>query len=266
MASISDKITKTMDGQTPNTTTVSTQRVAGATELQARNLDGWPEDTAVHFTTYRVDSQGEVVDGSETDWKGVVNRSANTIASLTRTGGAPDQGNAADDVIEPMPTAAWGNELAEALLECHTTEGNLKPKSVALTNINGGTTAGILKTDATGAVSPVTKLPAENIDLTSLNKPQEDGWNVYVNLINGKKRYWREGDIQSGPINNGGFAYVDTSIQFPDNTRVVSTAVRVTDQSISATAQAATKVSFCVQAHYQGARAHVYWYYELEEL
>lgn len=107
---------------------------------------------------------------------------------------------------------------------------------------------------------------AQNIDLASLNKPQENGWNIYINPINGKKRYWREGNIQSGPINNGGFAYVDTGIQFPADTRVVSTAVRVTDQSISATAQAVSKVSFCVQSHYQGAKAHVYWYYELEQM
>ena len=105
-----------------------------------------------------------------------------------------------------------------------------------------------------------------HIKKTDFQLPQENGWNVYINPINGKKRYWREGNIQSSPINHNGFQYLDTGISFPSGTRVVSTAVRVTDQSISATAQAVSKVSFCVQSHYNGARAHVYWYYELEQV
>lgn len=218
MASISDKITKTMDGQTPNTTTVSTQRVAGATELQARNLDGWPEDTAVHFTTYRVDSQGEVVDGSEADWMGVVNRNANTIANLTRTDGAPDQGNAVDDVIEPMPTAAWANNLAEGLLECHTTEGKLKEKTVALNNINGGPSAGVLKVDDSGTVTSG-KIKASNIDLTSLNKYSTEE-RVIGQWIDGRPIYRK---LITGTVNLG----QNSSTDFPHNITGLTNNMRV---------------------------------------
>lgn len=189
MAAISDKITKTMNGQNPNTTFVASPRVMGATDLRARNLDGWPEDTAVHFTTYRIDSQGELVEGSQTDWKGVVNQSANTIANLTRTGGAPDQGNSADDIIEPMPTASWGNDLAEALLKHHTTEGDLKPKTVELSKINGGAKAGVITTDANGNIETKEKIGADNIDFATFPDYKTDKIDTGRKWINGKTIY-----------------------------------------------------------------------------
>lgn len=139
MAAITDKITKTMDGQNPNTTFVSNERNQGSTELQARNLDGWPEATAVHFTTYRVDAQGDVVEGTQTDWKGIVNRRTNTIVNLVAVDGSVDKGNSTGDVIEAMPTAAWANDLADALLSIHTTEGSLKDGVVPYAALNPST-------------------------------------------------------------------------------------------------------------------------------
>lgn len=136
MAAISDKITKTMSNQNPATTTVAAQRAVGATELRGVNLDGWQDETATHFITYKVDAQGELIEGSQADWKGIVNLQSNSIVNLKRTGGAADQGNAIGDVIEPAPTAAYGNDLAEALLEHHDTEGRLKPNTVTYDHID----------------------------------------------------------------------------------------------------------------------------------
>lgn len=138
MAAISDKITKTMDARNPTTTTVASQRSAGATELRAVSLDGWQQDTAMHFSTYRLDSQGELVEGSQTDWKGVVNLQANAIVNIKRMGGAEDAGNLVGDVIEALPTAAWANDLAEALLVHHDASGSLRPGTITAEHINFG--------------------------------------------------------------------------------------------------------------------------------
>lgn len=139
MAAISDKITKTMDIGNPTTTTVASQRSAGATELRAVSLDGWQQQTAMHFSTYRLNSQGEYIDGSQTDWKGVVNLQANAIVNIKRVGGAEDSGNLVGDIIEAMPTAAWADDLADALLIHHDTGGNLKPETITYDHINAGT-------------------------------------------------------------------------------------------------------------------------------
>lgn len=339
MAAISDKITKTMSNQNPATTTVAAQRAVGATELRGVNLDGWQDETATHFITYKVDAQGDLVDGSQIDWKGVVNRQSNSIVNLKRTGGAADQGNAIGDVIEPAPTAAYGNELAEALLRHHDTEGRLKPNTVTYDHIDETTeykfiaspndlndaqflvpgkwrfgnnqqvrnTKNLPSPGETGILQTITHssgIPGRNpwsysIQIFTLlntrmfmrtastgdsatdikyrqwqefavikkpDSPQESGWNVYINPVNGKKRYWREGNTQGGRLDNGAFTYVETGIKFPANTRVINATALATDQSISATPRAAVEnISFCVQSHYQNANAHVYWYYELEE-
>lgn len=111
MASINDVLTETFNSTNPIATTVTSPRVGGGTSLSCSNLAGWPTNTAVHFATYQIDTTGAKVANTQIDWKGIV--SGTTIGTLTRKAGATDTGSSIGDVVEMMPTASWGNDLAK---------------------------------------------------------------------------------------------------------------------------------------------------------
>ena len=135
MASVSDKITKVKDGSNPNVARVVTPRPANSDTLSVDSLTGWTEDTAVHFMTYRVDSTGKVVPGSQRDWKGMANKATGQIISLQIQNNAIDDGNLVGDIVQAGPTAAWAQDLAEAMLESHNSDGSLKRGAVGADNI-----------------------------------------------------------------------------------------------------------------------------------
>ena len=135
MASISDKITKVKDGSNPNVARVVTPRPANSDTLSVDSLTGWTEDTAVHFMTYRVDSTGKVVPGSQKDWKGMANKATGQIISLEIQNNAIDDGNLVGDIVQAGPTAGWAQDLAEAMLESHNSDGSLKKGAVGADNI-----------------------------------------------------------------------------------------------------------------------------------
>ena len=135
MASISDKITKVKDGSNPNVARVVTPRPANSDTLSVDSLTGWTEDTAVHFMTYRVDSTGKVVPGSQRDWKGMANKATGQIISLQIQNNAIDDGNLVGDIVQAGPTAGWAQDLAEAMLESHKSDGSLKKGAVGAENI-----------------------------------------------------------------------------------------------------------------------------------
>lgn len=175
-ANINDKITKTFDTVNPNVAKVTADRAPGSTTLQANNLAGWTEVTAEHFSTYRVDAQNKLIEGSQTDWKGIVNKATNTITNLTRIGGAEDSGSLVNDIIQAGPTAKWADDLADGILVTHNADGTLKNKVVALTNINGSYTAGLLKSDASGNVT-VGKATSDDLDYAT--SVDANGWTVH---------------------------------------------------------------------------------------
>ena len=135
MASVSDKITKVKDGSNPNVARVVTPRPANSDTLSVDSLTGWTEDTAVHFMTYRVDSTGKVVPGSQKDWKGMANKATGQIISLQIQNNAIDDGNLVGDIVQAGPTASWAQDLAEAMLESHKSDGSLKKGAVGAENI-----------------------------------------------------------------------------------------------------------------------------------
>lgn len=135
MASVSDKITKVKDGSNPNVARVVTPRPANSDTLSVDSLTGWTEDTAVHFMTYRVDSTGKVVPGSQKDWKGMANKATGQIISLEIQNNAIDDGNLVGDIVQAGPTASWAQDLAEAMLESHNSDGSLKKGAVGAENI-----------------------------------------------------------------------------------------------------------------------------------
>lgn len=153
MANINDKIQDVRNAARPNTTTVASGRSAGGTTLSCASLTGWPTASAVSFVTYQIDANSDPVAGTQCDWKGI--RSGNDIGSLTLVDGT-DVGNSIGDVVEMLPTAGWGQDLADALTEEHNRSGT--HSDITADSINVGAT----DTD-TLVVNTGTTLPAGDI-------------------------------------------------------------------------------------------------------
>lgn len=119
-ASTNDKITYTRNSARPNSARVSSPRSAGGTTLACDSLTGWPTASKVHFVTYQIDTNSDVVAGTQLDCYGIV--SGNSIGSLYVVDGT-DNGNSVGDVVEMMPTAGWGQDLAEGIAVEHTLAG-----------------------------------------------------------------------------------------------------------------------------------------------
>ncbi len=128
--SITDKFNKANNetGVYPVLATVTASRTAGDTVLTCNDLSGWPVETPVHFTTYRVKTDGTVDTTTQTDWKGIV--SDNSITQMVRVAGAADAGNLANDKAEMTPSVGWANDLMNGILASHKQDGTLKDKIV----------------------------------------------------------------------------------------------------------------------------------------
>ena len=122
-AAITDLITDTFNSANPNVAKVTAGRTAGALSLSCDNLAGWPTVAAVHFSTYKIDTTGAVVVGSQIDWKGLV--AGNTIGTMTRKAGATDAGNAIGDIVEMNPTGSWGHDLYTGIRAHANQDGSL---------------------------------------------------------------------------------------------------------------------------------------------
>ena len=114
------------------------------------------------------------------------------------------------------------------------------------------------------------EIPVSNVDLTTFYAAHalasENGWNRYINPANGKIRYWRSGTTSGASGNAGGFQYINTGINFPAGTRLVSATVRSQDQAVSITPRTINNVSFVAQTFFSPVTPQANWYYELEEL
>ena len=140
MASIEDKITRTMDGITyPNVARVVSPRAAGSDTLMTDGLSGWSTETAMNFITYRTDSAGNVIEGTVRDWIGVANKANSSIINLKLLAGPEDDGNNVGDIVQPCASASWADRLAQALLEFLDTDGKLKEGIVETKNIKDKT-------------------------------------------------------------------------------------------------------------------------------
>lgn len=137
MASITDKITDTRNAARPNSALVTAPRSTGGTTLTCDNLVGWPTASKVHFVTYRIDSNSVPVPGTQLDCYGIV--SGSNIGSFTVVDGT-DTGNAVNDVVEMLPTAAWGQDLSDALTNQHTRVGAHQGITTDTITVTSGTT------------------------------------------------------------------------------------------------------------------------------
>lgn len=138
-ASTSDKITDTRNGARPISTTVTSPRSIGGTTLTCQALTGWPTASKVHFVTYQKNTNDEPIAGTQLDCYGIV--SGNTITSFTVVDGT-DAGNAIGDVVEMLPTAAWGQGLADALTAEHNRNGTHATVTATSVTASGNVQAG----------------------------------------------------------------------------------------------------------------------------
>ena len=157
-ADINDKFKKvSADNSYAVATTVKTARtVGGGTTLEAFDLSKWADATAVNFLTYRktTDPVTNITTvTNRTGWTALVNTSSNTLTNLTVAPGYTDLGHQVGDYIEPVQMSKWANDLVDGILVTHNQDGTLKNKIATLSKINGGSTAGVLTTDASGNVS-----------------------------------------------------------------------------------------------------------------
>lgn len=195
MASVSDKITKVKDGSNPNVARVVTPRPANSDTLSVDSLTGWSEDTAMHFMTYRVDSTGKVVPGSQRDWKGMANKATGQIISLKILNNAIDDGNLVGDIVQAGPTAGWAQDLAEAMLESHNTDGILKKGVVSAENM--------AKDSVTAESIKGKSITADKIDFTTMpdNKYMTTEQNTGQKWIDGRPIYRK---VVRGTVNMAG--------------------------------------------------------------
>lgn len=140
-ASTTDKITDVRNSARPNTARVTTARVASASSLACDSLTGWPTASKVHFVTYQVDTNNNVISGTQLDCSGIV--SANTLTNIVVIDGT-DGGNSVGDIVEMLPTAAWGQDLADGLMAEHDRFG--------AHNSTAASTLAPLISDALGAI------------------------------------------------------------------------------------------------------------------
>lgn len=138
---MNDKLTDTRNAARPNSARATGTRSSGGTSLACDDLTGWPTASKVHFVTYKIDSNSNPVAGTQLDCSGIV--SGNTIGSFTVIDGT-DTGNQINDVVEMLPTAAWGQDLSSALTLEHDRTG--AHTSAAVTT---------LKTAILGVIYPV---------------------------------------------------------------------------------------------------------------
>ncbi len=138
MASLTDKITDVRNAARPNSARVSSPRSSGGTTLACDNLVGWPTASKVHFVTYQIDSSSNPVAGTQLDCEGIV--SGNNIGSFTVIDGT-DNGNSTNDVVEMLPTAAWGQDLADALTAEHDRTGKHTAITATSANVTGTVSA-----------------------------------------------------------------------------------------------------------------------------
>ena len=135
MADITDKFCKASDGtQVARAAVVSTSRSAGGTVLQCDDLTGWAESTAVHFTTFQTDpTTGNIIDGSQQNFKGIVNQTNNSITNINIDDGFTDSGNQVGENVKAIQTNRHNDDLIDGLLNSLTQSGALKAGAVTST-------------------------------------------------------------------------------------------------------------------------------------
>ena len=186
-ASASDKFQLiSASGTVPNVPRVTATRSAAGTSLTVDNCN-WDITTGKIFSTYQVNTSGDVVAGTQTIWKGVVN-SSTSIGSLTRLAGASDTGNAIGDYVEIIPDSEWAYQLVKGILTEHNQDGT-----------HGDVIADSLEVSGTSEFTGAVTLPDSTVTTAKIN----DGAVTPAKLLAGTGTDWA---WQAGTPNAAGFS------------------------------------------------------------
>lgn len=164
----------------------------GDNTINCADLSKWvvaSDNTAVYFAIDVVDDSGVRINGTYTEWKGIV--SGNTIGSLQLQAGFVDQ-DYADSVntrVYMVITQSWANALMGGLLALMNQDSTLKAEVVGTTQLQPAsvTTAKL----ANDAVTPAKML---GIDLFGLGSVLDDG-GVAVPSAGGGQFYIQTGTV-----------------------------------------------------------------------
>lgn len=159
-----------------NTPKVTAARSPGGTSLTVDNCN-WDTTTGKRFATFQVDTSGDVVDGTEIIWKGIVTGST-SIGSLARVAGATDTGNAIGDYVMLLPASDWANQLVAGLLVQHNQDGT-----------HGDITANSLSTDTINEHTSATGVTVDGLNIKD-SKLNTDGSVIPSNLLAGTGSTW----------------------------------------------------------------------------
>ena len=161
-AQIHDKLLRVGKRGT-KTTLANPGKPVGATSLTIDNPNNWETRTALIFSLYRETTDGREEEGSYTVWKGVLNNSEITGLELMQgTDQAYEPGGKTVAVMHI--SSSWVDELMDALEMTFNPDGTHKDHSLTLKKLNGGSTAGILQTDSSGAVTS-SKVSSDYFDI-----------------------------------------------------------------------------------------------------
>lgn len=134
-----DKFKLASNGSRPSPTTLTALKSIGASSITVGALTGWPTTTGVDFCIYTIDTSGNKVAGSQTDWSGTA--SGTTISNLTLRAGT-DNGYAVGAIVESGPVAAWADDIVSGINVEHDqdgTHGAITPTSVVSSGAITGT-------------------------------------------------------------------------------------------------------------------------------
>ena len=144
-----DKFKLASNGSRPSPTTLTALKSIGASSITVGALTGWPTTTGVDFCIYTIDTSGNKVAGSQTDWSGTA--SGTTISNLTLRAGT-DNGYAVGAIVESGPVAAWADDIVSGINVEHDQDGT--HGVVTATSVtSAGAVSGTAFTGTTGTFS-----------------------------------------------------------------------------------------------------------------
>lgn len=202
---IDDKVTYVAFGT--KTELVAPGYTEGQGSINANDLSEWPgADTALFFAMDRVDSAGDRINGTYTEWKAI--KSGGSLGSMELVGGVDQDYPAGSTTrVYMVLTAAWANSMADAILVEHNKDGTHDATKVAM--LAGTQTLTGTKTFSATPVVPdgswtyakllSTIFSGQVISFT--NGGTGGGTFHYVNL-GGIKILW--GQTASQPVGTGG--------------------------------------------------------------
>ena len=271
-AAITDKLTYVGE---PGSATylASPGYTMGGTGMTLETWSGWPTGT-VHFDVYTIELDGtkeKAKANTRTYWKAIHNGSGG-LSSLTLKGGTYQNYAAGTSTRVIITHSAYReNEIIDVLTNTHDQDGTLKAgavdvaavlannvvttsaildKNVTLAKVNGGSTAGVLTTDASGNVTSTTNIWGEELGRATVSADFTGALNLTVTLDAAHQRKYYQvigvvdrsgtptGNIYAQIVVNG-----DTGSNYKNIGTIVDNSTTVTGQSSTITNIAEVKTA-----------------------